>query len=115
MHPDQNHLGQPVGELLENWTPPAFPEREAMVGRTCRLAPLSTEQHGKQLFAAFSADSEGALWTYLPSGPFETEAQFLEWIEACSRKTDPQFYAIVDANSGDAVGIASYLRIDPVQ
>src|SRR5690606_29219261 len=35
--------------------------------------------------------------------------QIAEW----SSQRDPQFYAIVDAASGKAVGIASYLRIEP--
>ena len=53
------------------------------------------------------------MWTYFTSGPFEDEAAMLAWLRGVAAKVDPQFYAIVDAGSGRALGLASYLRIDP--
>ena len=37
----------------------------------------------------------------------------LAWLRGVAAKADPQFYAIVDERSGRALGLASYLRIDP--
>lgn len=37
----------------------------------------------------------------------------LAWLQQSAAKADPQFYAIVDEASGKALGLASYLRIDP--
>lgn len=58
-------------------------------------------------------EPDGSNWTYLPYGPFETLESYLDWMEKTCRGSDPQFYAIVDKSTGKAVGIASYLRINP--
>ena len=57
------------------------------------------------------------MWTYLPYGPFDSLDTYRAWTEEMSRRSDPLFFAIIDHNSGHAsgraVGLASYLRIDP--
>ncbi len=104
----------PVGEPIPEWTGVPFPPHEVMAGRTCRLEPLNVSVHGADLHAAFAEDAEGAMWTYLPSGPFATEADTLSWLHECAIKTDPQFYAIVLKATDRAVGMASFMRIDPL-
>lgn len=111
--PRTNHLGQPVGVALEGWAPRAFPARETMQGRTCRLEPLEVTRHTDDLVDAFAADVEGRTWTYLPYGPFASPEEHRAWIGQRSAERDPQFYAIVDEATGRAVGQASFLRIDP--
>jgi RimJ/RimL family protein N-acetyltransferase len=104
--------GRPIGPPLPGWEPRPRPAREPMAGRYCRLEPLEVERHAGQLFEAFARDESGVGWTYLPSGPFESADAFQAWIEQASRSVDPLFFAIVDAE-GRAVGVASYLRINP--
>lgn len=111
--PAHNELGQPIGAPLPGWTPRAFPAREAIQGRTCRLEPLDVARHGDDLIAAFALDAEGRTWTYLPYGPFESPEVHRTWLQAVSSPADPQFYAILDEETGKAVGQASYLRITP--
>jgi RimJ/RimL family protein N-acetyltransferase len=77
------------------------------------LEPLSPDRHVTDLYEAFSRDSDGAMWTYLPVGPFATKAAYEDWIRDIVTKTDPQFYAIIDSASGKAVGSASLMRIVP--
>ncbi|MGY3896362.1 GNAT family N-acetyltransferase [Aeromonas enterica] len=108
-----NEFGQPVGAPLPDWRGAEFPPRRPLSGWGCRLEPLDPERHGSGLWQAFSADS-GAMWTYLTSGPFADEAAMGSWLRACAAKADPQFYIIMDAKSGQALGLASYLRIDPL-
>ncbi|MEX2372557.1 MAG: GNAT family protein [Dehalococcoidia bacterium] len=108
-----NHLGQPVGDPVEGWTPRPSPERAPMEGRLCRLEPLDVARHAADLWAAQSLDTAGGNWTYLPYGPFASEAEHRAWVEASSATDDPLFFAIVDRASGRAVGAASYLRIVP--
>ncbi len=110
---DFNHLGQPVGFSLQDWTPPPSPPREPMAGHRCRLEPLEPDRHGQDLHEANGQDREGRLWTYLPCGPFVTLHSYLEWMESTCRGSDPLFFAIVDPASGRATGVASYLRIAP--
>lgn len=110
---DVNHLGQPIGFPVLNWSPPPSPKRESLVGRYCRLEPLDPEAHAAALHAAYRLDQSGATWTYLPYGPFETPDDYRTWVTESSQTSDPLFFAIVDSAAGCAAGAASYLRIDP--
>ncbi len=83
-----------------------------MQGRHCRLEPL-TEAHAAELYEAAAADTDGHSWTYLHYGPFNTQAEYTTWIADRAASTDPLFFAILEADTGRAVGVASFLRIDP--
>ena len=109
----KNHLGQPIGAPLENWTPPPLPPRVVLTGRVCRLEPLDASRHARDLFAANSLDAEGRQWTYLPYGPFEAYEPYRAWVAHIAAQPDPMFYAIIPADSGKAAGVASLMRIDP--
>lgn len=108
-----NQLGQPIGPAVDGWTARPRPPREAMEGRYCRVEPIDPERHGADLHAANSRDGEGRLWTYMGYGPFTTEADYRGWLERDCLGDDPLFHAVVDGQSGRAVGVASYLRIEP--
>ena len=108
-----NDLNQPIGHSLPNWTPPPPPPYEPLAGRWCRLEPLTAERHAADLFAAYSQDTEGRLWTYLPYGPFASPDDYTAWVNSIIPSSDPLFYAIIDHQTGQAAGIASYLRISP--
>ncbi len=109
----RNDLGQPVGWPLQGWTPPPRPPREALEGRVVRLEPLDPDAHAEELFAANAEDREGRLWTYLAYGPFDDLAAYRAWVAQVAAGDDPQFFAIVDRRDARAIGVASYLRIDP--
>ena len=105
-----------LGFPVPNWTPPPRPSSEpleAMTGRTCRVEPLDVARHADDLFAVDSLDRDGLSWTYLPYGPFTTLESYIDWMQGAAGKDDPFFHAIVDRAAGTAVGVASYLRIDP--
>lgn len=85
-----------------------------MPGRFCRLEALDPARHATDLFEAFSIDTSGAMWTYLPYGPFEGIEAYLRWMNSACLGEDPLFFAIIDRTSGRAVGVASFMRIDPV-
>ena len=108
-----NALGQPIGEPVDDWQPPPKPPREPMHGRYCRIEPLDLARHAHELYDAFSHDRDGHNWTYLPYGPFATVDAYTAWVAHAVTRDDPLFHAIVDLASGRAVGVASYLRIDP--
>jgi RimJ/RimL family protein N-acetyltransferase len=108
-----NALGQPVGPPLPDWRSPPHPPRTAMAGRFCRVEPLDPARHGAELHAANSLDRDGRNFTYLSGGPFATREAYFEWLNGFCRGDDPLFHAIVDAASGQAVGVASFMRIDP--
>ena len=108
-----NPLGQPIGFPVEDWAGCAHPRGAIMEGRRCRLEPLDVDAHAGDLFAAFGEDTEARNWTYLPYGPFADEADFRGWLISSCLGDDPYFFAVIDTASGKAVGMASYLRIEP--
>ena len=110
--PILNPLNQPIGFPLPGWTPRPVPPREPLVGSYCRLEPLA-DRHAADLFAANSDDREQRMWTYLPYGPFDSFEQYQAWIATASQSSDPLFFAIIDPKTEQAMGVASYLRIDP--
>ncbi len=112
MNQRTNELGQPIGFEVADWTPRPRPPRAPMQGRYVRLEPVSVD-HAPDLFDAFAADTENRIWTYLPYGPFADVEQCRNWIELTCLSDDPLFHAIIDKATGRAVGVASYLRIEP--
>jgi RimJ/RimL family protein N-acetyltransferase len=106
-----NHLGQPIGFAVPDWQARPRPPRTAMEGRFCRLEPLDPDRHAASLFEANRDDKEGRNWTYLAYGPFERFEDYRAWMEQTCRADDPFFHAVIV--DGRAVGVASYLRIEP--
>ena len=113
MQPDKNHLGQPVGFALPDWKPPQPPSRTPMDGGYCRLEPLDPQLHADSLYKANVLNIDGSMWTYMAYGPFDDPESYRQWADSASRGSDPLFFAIVEQKTGRAVGVASYLRIDP--
>jgi RimJ/RimL family protein N-acetyltransferase len=108
-----NQLDQPVGFPVPEWKPRPLPPRTAMAGRFCSVAPLDPERHAAQLFAAYADDVDGRMWTYLPRGPYASLDEYRNWAEPACRADDPLVHAIIDSASGEAVGTAALMRIDP--
>ncbi|HEV2336708.1 MAG TPA: GNAT family protein [Stellaceae bacterium] len=108
-----NDLGQPVGAALPGWSPRPRPPRTAMVGRFCTVEPLDPERHAVQLFAAYAEDRDGRMWTYLPRGPYASLEEYRDWAEAACRAEDPLVHAIIDAATGEAIGTAALMRVEP--
>ncbi|GIK96015.1 MAG: acetyltransferase [Alphaproteobacteria bacterium] len=109
----RNQLGQPIGFPVPGWTPRPRPPRGPIEGRFCRVEPIDPGRHAAALHAANLEDADGRMWTYLPYGPFATLEDYRRWMETTCLRDDPLFHAVVDAKSGRALGIASYLRIEP--
>jgi len=109
-----NRFGQPIGAPLPEWSARPLPPRSAMVGRFCRVEPLDPERHAQDLFAVNREDVEGRNWTYLPEdqGPHSSLDLYRRWAERAANSDDPLWHTIIDAESGRAVGVAAYARID---
>lgn len=111
---EPNEFGDPIGLPVVGFVKPATPSQDVTLqGRYCYLEPLDADSHAQDLWEAYSLDTDGRLWTYMPQGPFTSAAEYRVWAEGAHHKADPFFYAIIDRESGKAVGVASYLRIDP--
>jgi RimJ/RimL family protein N-acetyltransferase len=82
-----------------------------MEGRTVRLEPLDTDRHAAPLWQAVQGHDE--VWQWLFDGPYATESDFTAALERKQSALEQIFYAIVPAESGQAAGYASYLRMEP--
>jgi RimJ/RimL family protein N-acetyltransferase len=111
--PRLNELGQPIGEAVPGWTARPRPPRSPMEGKWTRVEPIDPERHAAQLWEAIGDDRDGRNWTYLTAGPFDRFEAYRAWIEMVAKSEDPLFHAIIDLKSGKAVGVASFMRIDP--
>lgn len=101
-----------IGQPLPGWSVRLAPPRTPMVGQFCRVEPLDPGRHAADLFAANSLDAEGRNWTYLFQEPFRDLQSYRAWLEQVAKADDPLFHAIIDAKTGKAVGIATFMRID---
>jgi RimJ/RimL family protein N-acetyltransferase len=108
-----NELGQPIGPAVPNFTPAKTPTGEMLSGQRGRLERVDPDYHAAQLHAANCAADDARYWTYLPYGPFESEADYHAWMVKTCMGPDPLFYAVIDGETDKAVGVASYLRIAP--
>jgi RimJ/RimL family protein N-acetyltransferase len=108
-----NHIGQPIGHPVPNWTRRRRPLATPLVGHWCRLEPLDPARHADDLYDAISADEQGGMWTYVPHGPFGDLASFRAWVNESAGREDPLVFAIVGQEHGRAVGLAAFQKVNP--
>ncbi len=104
-----NDFGQPIGTPVD-WTPPPAVSGTTLLGRTCRVEPLS-DAHLDDLYRSLVLDSPPETWTYMSGGPFASKGELADYL-AGLHAPDWSPHAIVD-DSGRAQGVACYLRIAP--
>ena len=90
------------------------PVRLVLTGSRVRLEPLDPARHGPALFRV-GHDTEAALqsWAYLPWGPFADEAAFLDQMRKFDQMPANVFFALCDALTGEAFGMAAYWDSQP--
>ncbi len=108
-----NHFAQEIGFDVANWHPCEIPAKTAMEGRYCDVVPLDAVSHAQSLYEAVCEDAAGQYWTYLFSGPFRDFAEFQSWLFEKAGLQDPLFFTVLDKQSGQAIGMASFMRMDP--
>jgi RimJ/RimL family protein N-acetyltransferase len=95
------------------------PQRVTLDGRYVTIEPFDPAKHSEALWrglggdeASESVNSNDSLWLYMPDGPFTTREAFEAHMKTKAVSEDPLFFAIVDRNTGNAVGRATLMRID---
>jgi RimJ/RimL family protein N-acetyltransferase len=78
-----------------------------------RVVPLDAKRHLDDLFACMGSAEQASLWTYMFDGPFGDPGAFAEALKKRQGSNDPLFFAVEETKSNRAVGIASYMRIEP--
>jgi RimJ/RimL family protein N-acetyltransferase len=103
------------GEIVESFSIPPHPKGISIEGRLVDLKPLIASEFAEELFISNAIDKEGINWAYLPYGPFESQADYAKWIKSFEEGDDPVFFAIISKKLKKAIGIASFLRINPTK
>ena len=104
---------RPIGQAVTGWTPPSSPDFKSIEGKYARLDAFDPDAQAEVIHAANKEDAENEIWTYLPYGPFETDAEYRDWMTASAALQDPYFLAIFDKEKNAYGGVASYLRVKP--
>jgi RimJ/RimL family protein N-acetyltransferase len=94
-------------------SPAHRPERITIEGRYATIAPLDPASHGEDLFEATRGPEGDVLWRFLFDGPFPDRQSFFDSLCVKARTEDPLFFAILDAETRQARGYASLMRIEP--
>ena len=92
---------------------PPIPLAAPLQGDYARVEPLDVATHSDSLFAAFAEDDTEQRWTYMGYGPFADKAQFDEWVVGSWLGADPMFFSILEQSSDTALGMASFMNINP--
>jgi RimJ/RimL family protein N-acetyltransferase len=108
-----NEYDQPIGAPVPGWKGVERPPRTPMRGRFCTVEAIDPAHHADDLYRAYALEPSSRNFTYLTVGPFDSFDAYMKWITSAVKSEDPLFHAIVDAGTGKAVGIASYMRLDP--
>ena len=103
----------PLGEIVDGFVFPPHPRGIELEGKLVIIQPLSAKKFGAELYEGYQLDPQGNNWTYLPYGPFSTQSEFLNWLRFVEDGTDPVFFAIINKTMGKALGVSSFLRINP--
>jgi RimJ/RimL family protein N-acetyltransferase len=106
MDPD-SQIGAPVEPY-----PARRPQRTTLEGRTVTLVPLDPGAHADALYRG--TRKHDRLWLYLFEGPFADRETFDSHLKQKADSEDPLFFAVLDNPSGEAVGHAAYMRIEPL-
>lgn len=103
-----------LGAIVKRLPTGRVPERHPIVGSSVTLEPLSPVDHAQDLFRLSHAnDPQGRHWTYLPYGPFSDFESFEAWLIERAKSEDPLFFAFREHDSGQAIGMGSFMRMVP--
>ena len=107
-----NQLGQPIGDSLPDFQPGAFPNLERIEGQYVIIERLSKDKHGADLYEVYGPYSPADMWTYLFQNPAQSQEEWFKLLEQMLAVQDRFHYAIVDKESGKALGTFALMRID---
>jgi RimJ/RimL family protein N-acetyltransferase len=109
MAPSDTTTAPPIGIVVDP-SPARRAQPVVLPGRVVTLRPLHAASHAEALYDGTQKED---LWRYLHEGPFASRAAYDDWFGRKEKSVDPLFLAIVDNATGVALGLASYLRIEP--
>ena len=107
-----NELGQLIGDTLPNFKPGDLPSLERLEGQYVIVECLSKDKHGVDLYEVYGPDSPADMWTYLFQNPVQSQEEWSALLDQMLTAQDRFYYAIVDKESGKALGTFALMRIN---
>ena len=107
-----NQLGQPIGDALPDFQPGGLPNLERIEGQYVIIERLSKDKHGADLYKVYGPDSPADMWTYLFQTPVQSQEDWSQLLDQMLAVQGRFHYAIVDKESGKALGTFALMRID---
>ena len=107
-----NEYGQIIGESVVGHTSGKLPAIDFLEGRYARIEALSVEKHAEDLLAVYGPDTPREMWTYLFQEPVADMEELVNLLNQILARKDRFFYAILDRETGKALGTFSLMRID---
>ena len=107
-----NEYGQIIGESVVGHTSGKLPAIDFLEGRYARIEALSVEKHAEDLLAVYGSDTPREMWTYLFQEPVADMEELVNLLNQMLARKDRFFYAILDRETGKALGTFSLMRID---
>ena len=107
-----NELGQPIGDALSDFQPGDLPNLERIEGQYVIIERLSKDKHGADLYEVYGPDSPADMWTYLFQTPVQNQEEWSQLLDQMLAAQNRFHYAIVDKESGKALGTFALMRID---
>jgi RimJ/RimL family protein N-acetyltransferase len=109
--PEVNEYGQPVGDVVPDWSPRPRPDAVTLSGRYVVVEPLAVS-HAVALLDSVCGPDDRPLWTYRPTEPPGDLDEMTELIATTLAAPDLLTFALRPEGRA-AEGIASLTRIDP--
>ncbi|KAH8890345.1 GCN5-related N-acetyltransferase [Thozetella sp. PMI_491] len=102
-------VGAPIGGPAAS-----APVHTELKGRLITIVPVDPEAHSKVLFETTSSGPQKyKLWQYMMDGPWDTWEAFHQSLVAKKASTDPLYFTVVSNETGQPLGLTSYLNIRP--
>ena len=111
MNPSNQTDERQLDETVDG--PPAeVPQPTVLTGRFVSLTPVDPNLHAASLFEGSQGTKSDQLWRYLADAPPPNLESFKSYLASRAAK-DRLDFAIVDNHANEAIGLASYLAIEP--
>ena len=107
-----NEYGQMIGESVVGHTSGKLPTIDFLEGRYARIEALSVEKHAEDLLVVYGPDTPPEMWTYLFQETVVNMEELVSLLNQMLARKDRFFYAILDKETGKALGTFSLMRID---
>jgi RimJ/RimL family protein N-acetyltransferase len=102
----------PIGRKVEGG-PAKRPTRTTLYGRYVTVRPLDSAADAQTLYEGTHGPDKYGFWRYMSAGPFSDLRTFQDYLDKRARSEDPLSFSVVDKETNDAVGHASFMRITP--